>query len=130
MVIDWWLSFWTSAAGREVTVFGYVFPNQYDGIQAQIPSILVYVGLIVFMFVFLVARTQWALHGGVRASRRGTFIVHCVLTFPVCIRSLAQFFFLLHSFQVFSNMTHRVLHAPMSYFDTTPLGRIINRFSE
>ena len=95
VVIDWWLSFWTSAAGREVTVFGYVFPNQYDGIQAQIPYILVYVGLIVFMFVFLVARTQWALHGGIRASRRGTFIVHCVLTFPVCIRSLAQFFFLL-----------------------------------
>jgi len=101
VVIDWWLAIWTSSAGTEVTVFRRTFPNQYDGIQAQIPYLMVYVGLIVFMFIFLVARTQWAIHGGIRASRR-----------------------------VFSNMTHRVLHAPMSYFDTTPLGRIINRFSK
>eukprot|EP00984_Skeletonema_dohrnii_P028078 scaffold17909_cov127-Skeletonema_dohrnii-CCMP3373.AAC.3 len=101
VVIDWWLAIWTSSAGTEITVFGRTFPNQYDGIQAQTPYLIVYVVLIVFMFVFLVARTQWAIHGGIRASRR-----------------------------VFLNMTHRVLHAPMSYFDTTPLGRIINRFSE
>lgn len=101
VVIDWWLATWTSSAGTEITVFGRTFPNQYDGIQAQTPYLLVYVGLIVFMCVFLIARTQWAIHGGIRASRK-----------------------------VFSKMTHRVLHAPMSYFDTTPLGRIINRFSE
>ena len=78
VVIDWWLAIWTSAAGREVTVFGIIFPNQYDGIAAQTPYLLVYVGLIAFMFVFLVARTQWAIHGGIRASRRGAF--HC----PLC----------------------------------------------
>eukprot|EP00957_Ditylum_brightwellii_P099802 7602721-Ditylum_brightwellii.AAC.1 len=41
--------------------------------------------------------TQWAIRGGV-----------CVCE---CM---------------FSNMTHRVLHAPMSYFGTTPLGQILN----
>ena len=129
VIIDWWLAIWTSAAGRDVTVFGITFPNQY---AAQTPYLLVYVGLIAFMFVFLVARTQWAIHGGIRASRRGTF--HCSLCAFLSLHCAPLFhlqhFFLLHSFQVFSNMTHRVLHAPMSYFDTTPLGRIINRFSE
>ena len=33
------------------------------------------------------------------------------------------------STRVFSTMTNRVLHAPMSYFDTTPMGRILNRFT-
>ena len=101
VVIDWWLAIWTSSAGTEISVFGLTFPNQYDGVQAQTPYLLVYSCLVVFMFIFLVCRTQWAIHGGIRASRN-----------------------------VFSNMTRRVLHAPMSYFDTTPLGRIINRFSE
>mmetsp|Transcript_33616 Transcript_33616/g.81284 ORF Transcript_33616/g.81284 Transcript_33616/m.81284 type:complete len:304 (+) Transcript_33616:2607-3518(+) len=44
--------------------------------------------------------SQWAVFGGIRACER-----------------------------VFSTMTHRVLHAPMSYFDVTPLGRVLNRFT-
>lgn len=31
--------------------------------------------------------------------------------------------------RVFQSMLDRVLHAPMSYFETTPMGRILNRFT-
>ena len=29
-----------------------------------------------------------------------------------------------------NSMLRRLMHSPMSYFDTTPLGRILNRFSK
>lgn len=45
-------------------------------------------------------RSEWAVTGGARAARR---------LFMVMLRS--------------------VLHAPMFYFETTPMGRIINRFT-
>jgi len=100
VLIDWWLSTWTSSAGKSITVFGIEFPNQFDGRSAQFPYLTVYSILVVAMFFFLTCRSQWAVHGGIRTCRR-----------------------------VFSTMTRRVLHAPMSYFDTTPLGRILNRFT-
>lgn len=71
-----------------------------DQFETQTPYVLVYTCLVAFMFCFLVMRSMWAVSGGVRASNR-----------------------------VFSTMTNRVLHAPMSYFDTTPMGRILNRFT-
>ena len=71
-----------------------------DQYETQDPYVLVYTCLAAFMFCFLVMRSLWAVSGGVRASTR-----------------------------IFSTMTHRLLHVPMWYFDTTPMGRILNRFT-
>jgi len=100
VVIDWWLATWTSAENQSISVYGREFPSQMDGRSAQFQYIAVYGIIIAAMFVFLFSRTYWAVCGGIRVCER-----------------------------VFSNMTHHVLHAPMSYFDTTPLGRILNRFT-
>lgn len=51
--------------------------------------------------VFSHLRTVWAFHLGLGASKR----LHAALL-------------------------RRVLHAPVSFFDTTPIGRIIQRFSK
>lgn len=31
---------------------------------------------------------------------------------------------------IFKNLLEVVMYAPMSFFDTTPIGRIVNRFSQ
>lgn len=100
VAIDYWLATWTSSVGKSIVVFGIEFPDQLDGVSAQVPYLFVYSAIVAFMFTFLSLRSQWAVFGGIRACRR-----------------------------VFSTMTHRVLHAPMSYFDVTPLGRVLNRFT-
>jgi ABC-type multidrug transport system fused ATPase/permease subunit len=100
VAIDWWLATWTSAVGKDIVVFGLIFPDQLDGRSSQYSYLIVYAVIIVTMFIFLVGRCQWAIFGGARACER-----------------------------IFSNMTRCVLLAPMSYYDTTPLGRILNRFT-
>ena len=100
VAIDWWIAQWTTASDQSIVIFGREFPSQLEGRSAQFQYLAVYAVLVVSMFTFLVCRSQWAVWGGIRACER-----------------------------VFSTMTRRVLHAPISYFDTTPLGRIINRFT-
>ena len=58
VLIDWWLATWTNAAGQSIPVFGREFPNQYDGISAQIPYLVVYAAIVLFMLFFLVLRSQ------------------------------------------------------------------------
>jgi len=88
ILIDWWLATWTSSVGNSITVLGVIFPDQFD---SQDPYLIVYSVLVLCMLIFLAARSQWAVFGGIRYS------------------SLYR-------------------HAPMWYFDTNPIGRILNRF--
>ncbi|KAH8062179.1 ATPase [Aureococcus anophagefferens] len=60
----------------------------------------VYVVLGVFSVIFCFARTQWGFRGGVLAAGR-----------------------------LYDGVSARVLRAPMAYFDTVPMGRVVNRFT-
>ena len=54
-----------------------------------------------------------------------------VLAIAIFLGSLFMYLGTLKSAAAYhSKMLRRVLHAPMSFFDTTPMGRIVNRFSK
>lgn len=97
---EYWLSFWTSAATESKEIFGIEFPPQTDGRSAQGRYIFVYVVIFSVSFLAVFTRSQWAVSGGARCAKNVFFV-----------------------------MLRRVLLAPMEYFETTPMGRIINRFT-
>lgn len=98
--VEYWLARWTEGAYEPLVVFGIEFAPQTDGRAAQANYVIVYVILIAASVVTTFCRSEWVVTGGSRAARR-----------------------------VFSTMLHRVLGAPMSYFETTPMGRVLNRFT-
>jgi ABC-type multidrug transport system fused ATPase/permease subunit len=97
---DFWVAIWSDAAYESTEVFGVDFPPQTDGRSAQAQYVSVYALIIVLSVVSAVTRSLWAVAGGARCAD-----------------------------QMFRAMTKRVLRAPMSYFETTPLGRVLNRFT-
>jgi ABC-type multidrug transport system fused ATPase/permease subunit len=96
---EWWLAKWTEARDERVGIFGFAMPAQSEEGSAWEWS-KVYFCIFAVGCVMVYARTQYGLAGGVRAAK-----------------------------VIYAKSQQRVIFAPMSYFDTTPLGRLLNRFS-
>lgn len=93
-----WLATWTKGYDKQVDVFGFIFPPQTDGRSAQAKYVGVYAIILGISVLATFGRSEWAVSGGARCAKN-----------------------------VFSSMLGRIVLAPMSYFETTPLGRILNR---
>ena len=89
---EWWMARWTQAAYEPITFLGIEFPSQSDGVHAQHGYLIVYAIFMVLGFICAFLRTVWIVSGGVKCSRN-----------------------------LYSSMTSSVLHAPMFYFETTPM---------
>lgn len=76
------------------------FTEQSAGLAAQYAFIRVYVVILAISFAATAIRSQIIIQGGARCAHR-----------------------------LFLNMTNRVIRAPMSYFETTPTGRVLNRLT-
>lgn len=50
--------------------------------------------------------------------------------FQLCSSFCLAYTTLTAAYRLHSNMLDRIMRSPMSFFDTTPLGRIVNRFSK
>eukprot|EP00546_Thalassionema_frauenfeldii_P021263 CAMPEP_0178902844 /NCGR_PEP_ID=MMETSP0786-20121207/4830_1 /TAXON_ID=186022 /ORGANISM="Thalassionema frauenfeldii, Strain CCMP 1798" /LENGTH=907 /DNA_ID=CAMNT_0020574155 /DNA_START=729 /DNA_END=3452 /DNA_ORIENTATION=- len=100
VAFEWVLAKWTEGATEAVKIFGIEFPAQTDGLSAQAKYFAIYLSMILFGTLFTFLRTYWAATGGIRSARK-----------------------------VFYSMLDSVLTAPVSYFETVPIGRIMNRFT-
>ncbi|KAL7437637.1 hypothetical protein ACHAXH_004865 [Discostella pseudostelligera] len=97
---EWWLLIWTEATDSPTMFIGVWFPPQSIGIEAQSRYLAVYGIMLTLAVVCAFFRTVWIVSGGIRCSKK-----------------------------LYSVMTHSVLHSPMVYFETTPMGRLLNRFT-
>lgn len=95
-----WLTLWTSAETESVEIFGQVFSAQNEGLSSQYKFIAYYAVILIISFAATIFRSQWIIQGGRRVSER-----------------------------LFYSMTTSIARAPMSYFETTPIGRILNRLT-
>eukprot|EP00536_Pseudo-nitzschia_multiseries_P007312 jgi/Psemu1/195381/e_gw1.171.86.1 len=100
VAVEWFLACWTSGAYEPVTILGVEFPAQSDGLHAQAQYLKVFVSIMLVSIVSTCCRSEFVVTGGVRATKN-----------------------------VFNSMLDSVLRAPMSYFETVPMGRILNRFT-
>lgn len=127
-----WLAAWSGAAYEGFELFGITFPPQTDGRSAQVKYILVYSVIIFFSVIAGTLRSLWAgkyardsgCHG---AGHQIGYRLTSALPPPFASDSVAGGARCAE--KMFAGMLHRILRAPMSYFDTTPLGRTLNRFT-
>lgn len=78
--------------------------------------------------------TYWSAAGSEKSQTYFLFI-YALINLASAIVSLIRGLFLAFvaltaSRTIFNDMLATVLHAPMSFFDTTPVGRLVNRFSK
>uniref|UniRef100_A0A7S3L4V8 ATP-dependent transporter ycf16 n=1 Tax=Amphora coffeiformis TaxID=265554 RepID=A0A7S3L4V8_9STRA len=97
---DWWLSQWSDSAYEELELLFFSIPPQSDGREAQETYVAVYCIIVFLSIIATSLRSQWMFTGSARCAEL-----------------------------MFAGMAHRVLRAPLSYFETVPLGRILNRFT-
>ncbi|OEU11111.1 ATP-binding cassette transporter [Fragilariopsis cylindrus CCMP1102] len=85
---------------RQVAFLGFQFEPQINGLSAQYQYLKVYAIIVAISLFSTALRSEFTVTGGVRATKN-----------------------------VFNGMLGSVLRAPMSYFETVPMGRILNRFT-
>lgn len=100
VAVEWFLAMWATGAYEPVNILGVEFPAQIDGLSVQSKYLRVFFTIILVSILATGLRSEFAVTGGVRATKN-----------------------------VFNSMLGSVLKAPMTYFETVPMGRILNRFT-
>ena len=97
---EYWVARWTEGAEESISFLGVHFDPQAQGRQAQYKFLAAYGVFLSIALGANLARSEWIVSGGSRAAKN-----------------------------VFQAMLLRVLKAPMQFFEVTPMGRLLNRFT-
>jgi len=123
---------------------GAVSPKVYWEYAASGGGVFGFIAIPLILLAFIVAQvssgsvdiwmSQWV-KGDLGLSKWGYFGVYVGLAFlSFCLVFVRTAFFftfgLISSTRLHSKALHRIIRAPMSYFDTTAAGRILSRFSK
>lgn len=108
---NWWLKIWSNASEDDSSI-NVLFYDPIFGISDKTLSFIsqdshnidyyfnIYVLISMVTILLGVLRVAWLYSGSLRASRK-----------------------------LYKELLNRIMRAPLRFFDTTPVGRILNRFS-
>ena len=113
VLAKWYLTYWSSHA---TTGTQMVYLEMYS---------LINFVFICFTFLATVSLIWMGMKASQNVSSSLALLGHDFILFSHDVHH-----YLLFPSQLFAHMLDTMLRAPMSFFDTTPIGRIINRFSK
>jgi ABC-type multidrug transport system fused ATPase/permease subunit len=105
---NWWLTYWSRHAD-EASQVSFLSTYAIINLSAALA------GVFRMLFVALVS---------LKASRHVRYFAFHLCCIPFLFISNVALL------QLFDGLLNAVLYAPMSFFDTTPVGRLVNRFSK
>ncbi|KAJ8384161.1 hypothetical protein AAFF_G00208630 [Aldrovandia affinis] len=121
---DWWLSHWISHLNSSTDTTLSLLSNR----------VLPYPHFSVSGFMYSAALVESASHANVTSEMKFYLTVYGSIAAANSLFTAARAFLFAHgaicaASVIHSRLLDRVLKASVSFFDTTPLGRILNRFS-
>ncbi|GMH62121.1 hypothetical protein TL16_g03408 [Triparma laevis f. inornata] len=106
------------------------------GYHTAIMILLSYIGVEMLNVSARWWLSYWSEHGDSENSNQGQFLgvyagINAIIVISMFVRQLHLYLKSLRAAKtLFNELLTTILRAPMSFFDTTPLGRILNRFSK
>ncbi|XP_020629411.1 multidrug resistance-associated protein 4-like isoform X2 [Orbicella faveolata] len=100
---DWWLSQWSNSQGQDMFLFTFVQAAMVESVSHT-----------------SVEEIYMIIYGGLVAGTLVLSFIRVLLFFHVTVKA---------SEKLHSHMFDAVIRAPIYFFDTNPIGRVLNRFS-
>ncbi|XP_052435495.1 ATP-binding cassette sub-family C member 9 isoform X4 [Carassius gibelio] len=137
VAIDYWLAAWTSSNPHNQSLADpFVNATNYtkndDAQIAEVTHHCLFLFQMLSLILYIIVILKWSSLGVLQhRSYVPVFIILCGAAIALClITSLTvEFLGVAAATNLHHNLLNKIIHAPIRFFDVTPLGQILNRFS-